>query len=60
MLVLLSSIGSRGDVQPLEALAEALRAALRPETARRAQALASRMELLGARKAAERLAKEFG
>lgn len=43
-----------------EALVKALSEGLRPEVARRAQALAGRIEMRGARIAAERLAKEFG
>ena len=95
MQVLLSSIGSLGDVQPrvqviiphnydqfywahrvgqlgvgvsgparddltVDALVQALRECLRPEVTMRAQALAGRMELHGARIAAERLTNEFG
>lgn len=43
-----------------EALVQALRECLRPEVTTRAQALAGRMELQGARIAAERLTDEFG
>jgi vancomycin aglycone glucosyltransferase len=44
----------------VDALVPALRECLRPELTTRAQALAGRMELHGARIAAERLTKEFG
>ncbi len=49
---------SRDDLT-VDALVHALRECLRPEVATRAQALASRMELHGARIAAERLTNEF-
>ncbi len=48
------------DELSVDALARALRTCLQPEVARRAEALASQIELRGARIAAERLAKEFG
>jgi vancomycin aglycone glucosyltransferase len=44
----------------VDALVQALRECLQPEVTTRAQALASRMELHGARIAAERLTNEFG
>jgi len=44
----------------VENVAQALREALRPEMAKRALEVASRMELYGARIAAERLTNEFG
>jgi vancomycin aglycone glucosyltransferase len=44
----------------VDALAQALRECLRPGVTARAQALAGRMELHGARIAAERLTNEFG
>ena len=44
----------------VDALAGALRQCLRPDVAMRARALASRIELRGARLAAERLDREFG
>ena len=52
--------GPARDDLTVEALIQALRECLRPEVTRRAQALASRMELHGARLAAERLTNEFG
>jgi vancomycin aglycone glucosyltransferase len=47
------------DALNVDGLVPALREALRPEVTTRAQALASRMELQGARIAAERLISEF-
>jgi vancomycin aglycone glucosyltransferase len=44
----------------VDALAGALRKCLRPDVAARARSLANRIEPHGARRAAERLAKEFG
>jgi vancomycin aglycone glucosyltransferase len=52
--------GPLRDDLTVEALAQALRECLRPELTARAQALAGRMELHGARIAAERLTNEFG
>jgi vancomycin aglycone glucosyltransferase len=55
-------VGASGplrDELTVEGLVGALREALRPEVAARAEALAGRMELHGARIAAERLAEEF-
>ncbi|HTP02930.1 MAG TPA: glycosyltransferase [Anaerolineales bacterium] len=51
--------GPLRDELTTEALVVALRQCLKPETARRAQELAGRMELNGARIAAERLAREY-
>ncbi len=51
--------GPARDDLSVDALVEVLREALRPEVTAQAQALAGRMELHGARIAAERLAKEF-
>ena len=52
--------GPLRDDLTVEALVPALREALQPEVTTRAQALADRMELHGARIAAERLTNEFG
>jgi vancomycin aglycone glucosyltransferase len=52
--------GPLRDDLSVESLVQALRECLRPELALRAQALAGRMELHGARSAAERLANEYG
>jgi vancomycin aglycone glucosyltransferase len=52
--------GPPRDDLSVEALVQALRECLRPEVTLRAQALAGRMELHGARIAAERLTNEFG
>ncbi len=52
--------GPTRDELTVDTLVEALRECLRPEVAARAQALADRMELHGARIAAERLVSEFG
>jgi len=52
--------GSTRDDLTVDALVQALRECLRPEVTMRAQALAGRMELHGARIAAERLTNEFG
>ncbi len=52
--------GPLRDDLTVEALVPALRECLQPETTARAQSLASRMELHGARIAAQRLVKEFG
>jgi vancomycin aglycone glucosyltransferase len=52
--------GPTRDDLTVDALVPALRQCLRPEVTTRAQALASRMELHGARIAAERLADEYG
>ena len=52
--------GSTRDDLSLDALVQALRECLRPEVTTRAQALAGRIELHGARIAAERLTNEFG
>ncbi len=52
--------GPGRDELTVDSLVEALRAALRPEVTRRAQELAGRIELHGARSAAERLTDEFG
>jgi vancomycin aglycone glucosyltransferase len=52
--------GATRDGLTVDALVQALRECLRPEVTRRAKELASRMELHGARIAAERLTKEFG
>ena len=61
MKVLLSSIGSRGDVQPVLALALELRAlGHNAEMTARVQTLAGSIEVHGARIAAKRLVNEFG
>jgi hypothetical protein len=68
MKVLISSIGSRGDVQPILALALELRAGAQRKLVRgsefqgldRVLGLANRIELQGAQIAAARLAHEFG
>jgi hypothetical protein len=52
--------GPLHDDLTVDALLQALRECLPPELATRAQALAGRMELNGARVAAERLVNEFG
>jgi vancomycin aglycone glucosyltransferase len=52
--------GPARDDLTVDALAQALRACLRPEVTTLARALASRIELHGARLAAERLTSEFG
>ena len=52
--------GPTRDNLTADALVEAPRECLRPEVTRRAQALAGRIELHGARIAAERLTNEFG
>ena len=52
--------GPARDDLTLDVLVQALRECLQPEVMRRAQTLASRMELLGARLAAERLINDFG
>jgi vancomycin aglycone glucosyltransferase len=52
--------GPTRDELTVDSLAEALREALQPEVATRAQDLANCMELHGARIAAERLMNEFG
>ncbi len=52
--------GPMRDDLTVDALVQALRECLRPEVTTRAQALAGRMELHGARIAAERLTNEFG
>ena len=52
--------GPLRDELSVDALAQGLRACLRPQVTARAQALSGRMELHGARIAAERLVKEFG
>ena len=52
--------GPTRDDLTVDALVQALRQCLRPEVTRRAQALAGRIELHGARIAAERLTNEFG
>lgn len=52
--------GPLRDDLTVDGLIQALREALQPEAATNAQALSSRMELHGARLAAERLASEFG
>ncbi len=52
--------GPTRDELTVDVLVEALREALKPEVTTRAQALADRMELHGARIAARRLASEFG
>jgi vancomycin aglycone glucosyltransferase len=52
--------GSMRDDLNVDALAQALSACLQPEVTARAQALAGRIELHGARIAAQRLANEFG
>lgn len=52
--------GLTRDDLTLDALVKALRECLQPEIAVRAQSLASRIELRGARIAAERLVNEFG
>jgi vancomycin aglycone glucosyltransferase len=52
--------GPTRDDLSVDGLVEALRECLQPEVTRRAQALAGRMELHGARIAAVRLADEFG
>lgn len=52
--------GPTRDELNVDALVQALRECLRPEVTRRAQALADRIELHGARIAAERLINEFG
>jgi vancomycin aglycone glucosyltransferase len=52
--------GPLRDELSVDALAEALRQCLRPEVTTRAQELAGRIELHGARIAAEWLTKEFG
>jgi vancomycin aglycone glucosyltransferase len=52
--------GSLRDDITVSNVAQALREALQPEVVTRAQELAGRMELNGARLAAERLAHEFG
>jgi vancomycin aglycone glucosyltransferase len=52
--------GPTRDDLTVDALVQALRECLRPEVTRRAQALAGRIELHGARIAAERLTNEFG
>lgn len=51
--------GPTRDEFTVDALVQALRECLQPEMARRAQALAGRMELHGARIAAERLTNDF-
>jgi vancomycin aglycone glucosyltransferase len=51
--------GPTRDDLSVDALVQALRAALQPEVAARAQALAGRMELHGVRLAAERVVHEF-
>ena len=57
MRLLLSTIGSRGDVQPVVALAapEALRHALQPDVAVRARQIAAAVRTDGAKVAAQRL-----
>ncbi len=52
--------GPLRDDLTVDALVQALRECLQPEVTTRAQALAGRMELHGARIAAERLTNEFG
>jgi len=52
--------GPQGDDLTVNTLLQALGECLRPELTTRAQALASRMELHGARITAERLVNEFG
>lgn len=52
--------GPTRDELSVDSLAQALRDSLQPEVTMRAQALAGRMELHGARLAAERLINEFG
>jgi UDP:flavonoid glycosyltransferase YjiC (YdhE family) len=52
--------GPTRDDLTVDALVQALRLCSRPEVTTRAQALAGRIELHGARIAAERLANEFG
>ncbi len=52
--------GPTRDDLTVDALVQALRECLQPEVTTRAQALAGRMELHGARIAAERLTNEFG
>ncbi len=51
--------GPKRDELTVDALVQALHDALQPEVARRAQDLAGRMELHGARLAAETLVREF-
>ncbi len=52
--------GPTRDELTVDGLVEALRQCLQPEMAQRAQALAGRMELHGARLTAERLVSEYG